>query len=81
MIKWLWGVLKGLDQLANVLFWPVLNPMFQTDRFGDPDEYLSSVFGKEVRDGNRRARWVCRMLNWFQRGHCEKSIEKDEGRA
>ncbi len=78
---WFWCVLVALDQFANALLGPGLNQVFASRRFGDPDETLSSVFGKEVAAGNRRARWVCRMLNWFDRGHCEKSIEKDEGNA
>lgn len=78
---WAWRVLLALDQLINTVLGPVLNRVFGTYRFGWPDESMSSVFGKEVREGNRRARWVCRLLNWFDRGHCEKSIEEDEGRA
>lgn len=78
---WFWCVLVALDQFANALFGPALNRVFGARRFGDPDETLSSVFGKEVETGNHRARWVCRLLHWIDRGHCEKSIEKDEGRA
>ena len=78
---WIWRVLVGIDQLLNAFFGPALNRVFGTRRFGDPDETLSSVFGKEVVSGNRRARFVCRWLNWFDRDHCEKSIEKDEGNA
>jgi len=78
---WIWRVLVAFDQFANTALGPLLNRAFASRRFGDPDETLSSVFGKELETGNRRARWVCRMLNWFDRGHCEKSIEKDEGSA
>jgi hypothetical protein len=71
----------ALDQSVNALLGPVLNWAFRSRRFGDPDETLSSVFGKEVAAGNRRARWVCRLLHWIDSGHCEKSIERDEGDA
>jgi hypothetical protein len=74
------GILIGIDQDVNALLYPVLNPLFKTDRFGYPDETLSSVFGKELRDGNHRVKSMCRFLHFFDKGHCENSIEDDEGK-
>lgn len=78
---WLMPLLISLDQTLNVLLRKPLNWAFNSTLFGDPDETMSSVFGKEVLAGNRRAYWVCRALHWLDKDHCAKSIEKDEGRA
>lgn len=82
MKRWFWNVLIGIDQLANAAAGPVLNFTLrpQAARFGDPDETLSSVFGKNVQTGEcRGCRLACRVLNWIDPGHCHTSIEKDEG--
>ncbi len=82
MKQWAWNCLIGIDQLANAVFGPLLNAVrrSQSATFGDPDETLSSVFGKSVQSGEcRGCRLICRMLNWIDPGHCETSIEKDEG--
>lgn len=60
---WLRALL-GLDQLFNVV---IFN--------GDEDETISSNFGK--RSGGN---WVRKFIDmWFGKGHCERSIEADEG--
>ncbi len=77
-----WNLLIALDQLANVFFGPLLNLLLRPKaaQFGDPDETLSSVFGKNVRAGEcRGCRLVCRLLNRIDPGHCQASIEEDEG--
>lgn len=79
--RWLKPLLIAIDQLLCVLLRKPLGWLFQTHRFGDPDETISSVLGKEARAGNPRARRVCRLIHWFDRGHCETSIEEDEGNA
>lgn len=66
MKKYFWNNLIAIDQLINTIL------------FGDPDETISSRAGKRI---NKR-RWayvLCRMLHWFDKGHCQKSIESDEG--
>lgn len=80
--RYAWNVLLVLDNLANVLFSPLLNLVLhpKAARFGDPDETLSSVFGKNVRAGKcYGCRLVCRLLNKLDPGHCLASIEDDEG--
>jgi len=49
---------------------------------GDEDETISSRVGKKVRKAGREnkiAYYLCRMLHFLDPGHCEKSIEEDEG--
>jgi len=62
------SVLIAIDQLGNTL------------AMGDPDETISSRAGKCARKGgNRPCYWLCRMLHLLDKGHCERSIEADEG--
>lgn len=66
--RWGWNVLIAVDQLGNALLG------------GDPDETLSSRMGKAIRDGRcRLCRPVCWLLNRIDPGHCQNSIEADEG--
>lgn len=61
------NLLIALDQLGNAIV------------AGDPDETISSRAGKAQRAGRRWGCILCRMLDWFERDHCAKSIEPDEG--
>lgn len=82
MKTWFWNTLIWIDQGANTMFGPALNWMLRPTaaRFGDPDETLSSVFGKNVKAGSCvGCKVMCRFLNWIDPGHCDTSIEKDEG--
>ena len=77
-------LLIALDQLANALLAPALNAVLRPTaaRFGHPDETLSSVLGKNVEAGACvGCRLICRLLHRIDPGHCEKSIERDEGVA
>ncbi|MCM3413509.1 hypothetical protein [Metabacillus litoralis] len=67
MKQYIWNVLISIDQLANTLLG------------GDPDETISSRAGKRARKGDRLSILLCKFLNMIDKGHCEKSIEKDEG--
>lgn len=83
MEKWFWNLLLAIDQLANVLFSPLLNLMVRQGGalYGDPDETISSVSGKNFRDGTcLGCTWLCRLLHLVDRNHCERSIETDEGK-
>lgn len=63
----------------------VLNVLIALDQFGNalvggsPDETISSRAGKAQQKGKRWGCVLCRFLNWFERDHCAKSIEPDEG--
>lgn len=63
-----WRLAVAYDQLANTAFG------------GDEDETISSRAGKAAREGRWWACRLCRLLDWFDPGHCEKNIELDEGR-
>ena len=76
--KYFWNVLIWIDQGVNVIFAPVLSLIFKPAKFGNPDETLSSVFGKY----SDQCIWcfrICRLLHWIDKDHCSKSIELDEG--
>lgn len=82
MPAYLWNILVSLDQLANVAAGPLLNIILRpaVARFGDPDETLSSVLGKNVEAGACvGCKLICRLLHRLDPGHCERSIERDEG--
>lgn len=56
------------DQLLNVVFG------------GDEDETISSRIAKDRRRGRKFACVLCRILDWIDPHHCEKAIERDEGK-
>lgn len=58
-----WSLAIGYDQLANAAFG------------GNPDETISSRAGKAAKDGRRWGCVLCRLLDKFDPGHCNKSIE------
>lgn len=69
--KYFWNVVIAVDQLVNAILG------------GDPDETISSRLGKVVArnaDSNNLAWLICYMLDWIDPGHCQKAIEKDEGK-
>lgn len=70
-----------ISQFLNVVFGPILNIIFSgSNKFGDPDETMSSVLGKNIRDNNCvLCNFVCFFLRLIDKGHCKKSIENDEG--
>jgi hypothetical protein len=57
-----WRLAVGYDQLANTAFG------------GDEDETISSRAGKAARKGKRWGCILCRLLDRFDPGHCEKNI-------
>lgn len=70
--RYFWNVLISIDQFFNTIFG------------GDPDETISSRFGKWLDLPEDTWKWkiayvVCRALHWIDSGHCRKSIEPDEG--
>lgn len=58
----------AVDQLLNVILG------------GDEDETISSRIAKDRRRGRKLACVLCRILDWIDPNHCEKSIERDEGK-
>lgn len=80
MYKYFWNVLIWIDQGFNVIFGVMLNPFIRSgNKFGNPDETLSSVFGKNVREGKcKGCHFICKLLHRLDPDHCKKSIEDDE---
>lgn len=46
---------------------------------GDANETMSSRAGKGLKEGKRWACVLCRFLDLFQRDHCARSINPDDG--
>lgn len=67
MKTYFWNILISIDQLANTLLG------------GDPDETISSRLAKLNRKGNKVGVIGCKILDKFDKGHCERVIELDEG--
>jgi hypothetical protein len=70
LIRYIWNVLFGIDQLANAILG------------GDPDETISSRLGKHLRNNTScwMCRFLCKFLNLFEKDHCIGAIEEDEGK-
>lgn len=73
--KWLVNILVGVDQLANAVC------------LGDPDETLSSRYGKVKRDNGGRIPWTRPLMKVVDAGlevidknHSIDAIEEDEGK-
>ena len=58
----------AFDQLLNALL------------FGSEDETISSRIAKDRRRGKAFACVLGRVLDWLDPHHCEKAIERDEGK-
>lgn len=67
MKQYFWNLLLMIDETFNTL------------TGGDPGETISSRAGKAMQEGDTWACVLCRFLNLFQKDHCIKSIEADEG--
>ena len=65
-----WPVAVANDQALNAAL---------VGRSGSEDETVSSRAGKAAQSGRRWGCVLCRMLDWFDPGHCARNIEPDEG--
>lgn len=61
------NLLVTLDCLGNAI------------AFGDPDETISSRSAKAQEAGVLWGCLLCKFLNWFQKDHCGKAIERNKG--
>lgn len=66
-----WPVAVANDQALNAAL---------IGRSGSEDETVSSRAGKAAQSGRIWGCVLCRFLDFFDKKHCEKSIENDEGR-
>lgn len=65
-----WPVAVANDQVLNAAL---------VGKSGSEDETISSRAGKAAQSGRRWGCILCRMLDWFDPGHCARNIEPDEG--
>ena len=65
-----WPVTVANDQALNAAL---------VGRPGSEDETISSRAGKAAIKGRRWGCILCRILDWFDPGHCARNIEPDEG--
>lgn len=65
-----WPVAVANDQTLNAAL---------VGRSGSEDETISSRAGKAAQSGRRWGCILCRVLDWFDPGHCARNIEPDEG--
>jgi hypothetical protein len=80
--KYQYKVAYGIDQLGNVVGAPVFNIILIKKngyKFGNPDETISSVLGKNYRDNTLRdLGFIISHLLGVDKLHVIKSIEEDE---
>lgn len=70
----------SLDQLGNVVMAELFNDILikkNRDLFGNPDETISSVLGKNQLNGTLKplGKLLVNILNKIEKDHCIKSIE------
>jgi len=65
--QYLLNILSAFDRLANAI------------TGGSGDETISSRLGKAQAKGSRFACVLCRVLDLFEKGHCAKSVNPDDG--
>ena len=79
-----WRIAISLDQLGNVICCKPMNYLFinpdSKDKFGNPDETISSVLGKNQVSGNLtyHGKALVHFLSCLDDNHSVKSIEEDE---
>lgn len=66
MKTYLWNIFVSIDQLINTILG------------GDPDETISSRMGKALKRCSL-CRFICKLIHPFDKNHCQKSVENDEG--
>ena len=63
LTSYLYEIVKSLDQCLNVIFSPLLNLIFWTDKFGGSDQTISGVIGRLARDNHKVAMWMNKQLS------------------
>lgn len=78
--EYFYRIALSIDQLGNVACAPLLNEIMikrKVDLFGDEDETISSVLGKNYKNNNLT--WfgniIRLILDKIEKDHCIKSIE------
>lgn len=74
----------GQDQYGNILGQYIFNDLLITKeskhKFGNPDETISSVLGKNKAAGTLTAlgKGIANILNFFDKNHVEKAVDTTE---
>lgn len=82
--NYFWRIAISLDQLGNVICAEPMNSIFLNERakdfFGNPDETISSVLGKnQVNESlSISGKILVNLLSSLDENHSIKSIEEDE---
>ena len=80
MLALLWGFVAALAGSARALRIAVAgDQLLNAALGGSEDETISSRAGKGAARGIWRWCLLCRLLDWLDPGHCQKSIEADGG--
>lgn len=77
----LYQVNIGIDQIGNVLLGEFLNNYLVTSpihKFGDVDETISYVLGKNEKVLTKLGRLIYNILEFLDPGHMEKAIKAKE---
>jgi hypothetical protein len=82
--QWFLNLAISKDQYGNVLGMYLFNDLLilkkSKHRFGSPDETISSVLGKNKREGTltKIGQILSNVLDFLDHNHSIKSIEEDE---
>jgi hypothetical protein len=63
--RYIQNLLLGLDEFANTIIG------------GAPGDTISGRAGRAARDNRVWGKFLCSILNWLQKNHCEEAIEHD----
>lgn len=78
--RYYYNVTGSLDQLGNVIMAPLFNLILidpkSPCKFGDKDETISSVLGRNQLNGSLRylGKRLVALLDWLEKDHSIKSI-------
>jgi len=74
----------SIDQLGNTMGGPVMNSVLlkteSTFKFGDPDQTISYVLGKnhELKTLTNIGLFIVKILNKIEKNHVEKAVEYEQ---
>lgn len=75
-----YNIAGSIDQLGNVIMSPLFNSILikknSVNKFGDKDETISSVLGRNQKANKLRylGKRLVALLDWFEKDHSIKSI-------
>lgn len=76
-LRMLWAIVASPQRAWRLAV--AHDQLFNAAANGNEDETVSSRAAKARRSGRRWGCMLCRLLDALDPGHCERSIEADEG--